>query len=120
MDTEIRTIVLAPRYTTYTSARTFLTAPIAVRDFAYVTVTAWRGAGVGTSPTFSVVVQTSDDLEIWTDVGSAFDPDTETNVRYDLAAEWLRVKIILGGTDPAFSCWAIGNFATRTPRGHGG
>ena len=53
---------------------------------------------------------------------SSFDPSGETHID-DLSfneAPWLRLAVTLGGTDPAFTCWVVGDFATRTPQGHGG
>lgn len=120
MDTEIRKIALLPRYSTYAGARSYRTVPILVRDYSYVIVGAWRGPVIGSaSPTVTVSVETSDDLENWTGLGS-FDPSPEYRSRFDLAAEWMRLLVVLTGTDPAVTCWAVGDFATRTPRDHGG
>jgi hypothetical protein len=122
VDTEIRKLVLLPRFTTYAGARTFLTVPVNVREFSYVKLAGWRGPGIGDTPTFEIQVQTSNDLENWVDVGSPFDPgDGDGNLlSVDLFAEWIRLAVTLGGTGPAFTCWSVGNFATRTPQRHGG
>ena len=44
---------------------------------------------------------------------AANDEDTQ---QVNLDAEWMRVVVTLGGTDPAVTAWAIGDFVAREPR----
>jgi hypothetical protein len=120
VNTEIHKIVVVPRFTTFAGERTFLTLPVPIRQFASAEVGAWRGAGIGSSPVLSMQFQISDDLDVWKDLTGAFDPNGETHMGLSLEAAWLRLAVTLTGTDAAFTCWVVGDFATRTPQGHGG
>lgn len=122
MDTQIRTIVLIPRYSTYVGARTYFTVPLNVREFAYAHVNCWRGDGLGSSsPTIALQLQASTDLQIWDDIGSAFGSSAgESQQVVTFTKDWLRFAVTLTGVDPAFPCWSVGEFATRTPSDAGG
>ncbi len=120
MNTEIRRIVLLPRFTTFAGARTFYTEPLNVREFAYANVAVWRGTGIGTSPTFLMQMQESPDVKIWTSNGVSYSGGGETNQSHSFGLDWIRLAVTLAGTDPAFSCWSAGDFALRTPPSHGG
>lgn len=120
MNTEIRRIVLLPRFTTYSGSRTFYTEPLNVRAFAYANVAVWRGTGIGSSPGFLLQMQESPDLAIWTSNGASYSTSGETTQSHSFGFDWIRLAITLSGSDPAFTCWAAGDFALRTPPSHGG
>jgi hypothetical protein len=122
VNTQIRKLVLLPRFTTYAAAepRSFHTVPINVREFASAIITVWRGPAIGTStPGLDVFVQQSTDLQIWNNLGSA-SAEGETTIAVNFDFEWMRLEIYLSGEAAACTCWAIGDFATRTPRDTGG
>ena len=62
----------------------------------------------GTSPQVSVQVRTSDDLETWTDIGSAItanaagqDPPTAFRVTTTPYSRYVQAVVTLSGTDPS-------------------
>lgn len=115
---QVQKIVLIPRFTTFVGAQTFYTVPINVRDYHQVNVSTFAGVGIGSSPTIEVDVEDSPDLKFWsvhTDVSPT--PGSEsTPATLVLKREWLRLKVTLGGTNPAFSSWAVGDFVMRARR----
>jgi hypothetical protein len=122
VNTQVRKLVLLPRFTTYAAASTriFHTAPINVREFASAIITVWRGPAIGSStPGLGVFVRQSSDLQIWNNLGSA-SAEGETTIEVSFDFEWMRLEIGLTGEPVACTCWAIGDFATRTPRNAGG
>ena len=68
-------------------------------------------------PTFAVVFEESTDQLSWSTCtsGEGGDPAEETEAQYtpELNKRWFRVKVTLGGTTPAGSCWAIGFLEMR-------
>lgn len=116
---EVQKIVLLPRFTTFLGARTFNTAPINVRAFASADISLWVGNAVGTTPTFSLVIQDSPDLKIWTTLTTINPtPGTEAFQLVPFQREWIRLAATLTGSDPGFTGWCVGDFATRAPRGN--
>lgn len=115
---EVQKVVLLPRYTSFSGARTFLSAPLNVRAFASADLVAWFGSPIGTSATVTVVFQESPDLKIWTDLATMTPtPGTEDAVTVSFGKEWVRIAVTLGGTNPGFTGWCVGDFVTRAPRG---
>jgi len=114
---ELVPLVLLPRYSTYVGAGTFTTIGMEVSDYSKAIVNVWRGALTGTTPTFAVVFEESTDQENWTTCtsGSGGDPGPSTEAQYqpELNKRWFRIKVTLGGTDPAGTCWAIGFLEMR-------
>jgi len=109
-------VVLMPRYTGLVGPDTYTTAPVNTEAFARVVLTIWRGWMPGTSPTFTIDIQDSHDAETWTSLNTSAITTTDdglTSVDYDLSRRWLRVKVVLGGTDSAVSCWVVGFLETR-------
>lgn len=114
---EVQKIVLLPRFTTFSGARTFYSAPINVRAFASADIVTWIGNGVGTAPTFTLVVEQSPDLKIWTPLATfSPTPETEADLTVNFGPEWVRLAITLAGADPGFTGWCVGDFVTRAPR----
>lgn len=112
---DVKKITLVPRVSSFVGARTFNTLPIPVREFSSANVTAWRGAMQGSSsPTFSVIVQQSQDLENWSNLAT-LSPGAvdQTTSAVDFTMDWLRLAITLAGTSPAVTCWVVGDFLVR-------
>jgi hypothetical protein len=111
---QVERIDLLARYTTFVGARTYYTKAQDIRRFASARLVAWAGAGNGTDPEISIQVQQSGDLSAWDDVGTAFEPDgDEVPGERDFTQPWLRLKVTLSGTSPAFTCWMTGEFVVR-------
>ena len=114
---ELVPLVLIPRYSTYVGAHTFTTIGMEVTDYSKAIVNVWRGALSGTSPTFQVSFEESTDQSNWTVCtgGTASDPGSDTEQQYTatITKRWFRIVIVLGGTDPAVTCWAIGFLELR-------
>ena len=111
---EIRKIVLVPRFSSFVGARTFTTPPLSVAGVASATIAAWRGAALGTSVTFSIVVQQSHDLQMWSDL-TTLSPsaNAEATAAVSFTMSWMRLSITLGGGTPVVNCWAVGDFLPR-------
>ena len=108
--------VLFPRYTGLLGAATYTSVPVNAESFSRVVLTLWRGWMPGTSPTFTIDIQDSHDAEEWTNLNTSAISTTDdglTTVALDLSRRWLRAKVVLGGTDPAVSCWVAGFLETR-------
>lgn len=115
---EIQKIVLLPRYTSFSGARTFLSTPINVRAFASADIAAWFGSSIGSSTAIMLALQESPDLKIWTDLATMTPtPGTEDGVTVSFGKEWVRLAVTLTGTDPGFTGWCVGDFVTRVPLG---
>jgi hypothetical protein len=117
MSGELTPLVLIPRYSTYVGAHTFTSIALDVTNYVKAYVSVWRGAMTGTSPTFSVSFEESTDQVNWTVCtgGTAADPGADTEAQYtpDLKKRYFRIKVVLGGTSPAGSCWAMGSLERR-------
>jgi hypothetical protein len=115
---ELVPLVMLPRYSSYIGAGDFYTIGMEVSDYTSAIVNTWRGAMLGSSPTFGITFQESTDQVNWTTCGgttAASDPGASTEAQYTatLTKRWFRVKVTLGGTNPAVSCWAIGFLEMR-------
>ncbi|MCE9635089.1 MAG: hypothetical protein K8T90_05220 [Planctomycetes bacterium] len=115
---QVRRVVLFPRFSAFASADTFRTAPINVREFATAEITAWRSGGIGTITVCEVFLEESADLLTWTrvDVPTATPillpvANTEVTAEYALELPWVRGAFRLVGA--AVSAWAVGNFTLR-------
>jgi hypothetical protein len=89
-----------------------------VTDFEKAILNVWRGAMIGSaSPTFAISFEESTDQDTWTTCtnGTGGDPGANTEAQYSptLAKRWFRVKIIVGGTNPGVTCWAVGFLEQR-------
>jgi hypothetical protein len=111
-------LVLLPRYSTYAGASTFTTIGMEVSEYSSASVNVWRGKLLGTTPTFGVTFEESIDQLTWstcTGTSAGVDPGEETEALYTatLKKRWFRIKVVLGGTSPAATCWAIGFLEKR-------
>ena len=74
-------------------------------------------AMLGTGPTFAASFEESTDQDSWTTCtnGGGGDPGAGTEVQYqpEFSKRWFRIKVTLGGTAPAATCWAIGFLEMR-------
>ena len=115
---ELVPLVMVPRYSCYSGATTFTSIPIDCTRYSIVALNVWRAPLVGSSPTFGITLQESTDQESWTTVDGTTansDPGADTQALYEgnLKRRWFRVRIILGGTDPVATCWAVGTLEMR-------
>jgi hypothetical protein len=115
---ELVPLVLLPRYTSYVGQSTFTTIGMEVTDYANAIVNVWRGKLTGTSPTFGVTFEESTDQSNWTMCAGTTanaDPGQEMEAQFtaQLTKRWFRIKVVLGGTTPAATCWAIGFLEMR-------
>lgn len=114
---ELVPLVLLPRYSTFVGAHSFTTIGMEVSDYSAAIVNVWRGDLTGTTPTFSVTFEESTDQNTWTTCanGTGGDPGADTEAQYNpsLSKRWFRIKLTLGGTEPAGSAWAIGFLEMR-------
>ncbi len=118
MNQTVHKVVLLPRFTSFSGARVFRTSPINVRALSGGYVSVWAAEGMGTDPTFELVIESSVDLLVWDELES-FEPTpggAEETLHVLFQQEWIRIAVTLTGTDPAFVCWAVGNFVTRQER----
>lgn len=111
-------LVMIPRFTTYLGAGEFATAPLDVERFAAVVLTVWRGYLLGTTPTFHLYLEASHDAPAdaadWVQLEDlGLNDDQSVTVTHDLTRRWLRVRVVLGGTNPAVTCWASGGLDLR-------
>lgn len=111
-------IVFLPRFTTLVGASSFTTLPLDVSRFGSAQFQLWRGPLRGTAPTFLAYLEESLDAEHWVlgpSTPTGYDPATDdpTLVRpklfsYGFRLRWFRIRVELGGVDPAVTCWAEG------------
>ena len=110
-------LVMLPRFSSFNGAATFTTVGMDVTDFTKAILNVWRAPMNGTSPTFAISFEESTDQENWGTCsgGSGGDPGANTEAQYTptLSKRWFRVKLVLGGTQPSVTCWAIGFLEQR-------
>ena len=113
---ELVPLVLIPRYTTFAGAETFTTIGMEVTDYEKALVNMWRGPLAG-GGSFVATFEESTDGTTWSTCTGATpgDPGEDTEVQYtpSLNKRWFRVKIVLTGTDPAVTVWALGFLQMR-------
>lgn len=110
-------LTLIPRYTTYAGASTFRTLPMDVSPFESAIVNVWMGTLVGTSPSVTVLLEESTDLDTWVACtgGGAFTPTANTEVpkSITLSRRYLRISVTLSGTGVAATLYALGYLVAR-------
>ena len=119
---ELVPLVLIPRFSTYAGeANYFSTIAMDVTEFQTAIVNVWRGPMVasGGTPAFKVTFQESTDQDSWSTCGStsadtAVAEDTETQFNADLKKRWFRMRVLLEGTNPVATAWAVGFLEERT------
>lgn len=111
MEQVVDKIILLPRFSSFAGEATFYTAPNNVRGYGEASLVLAMVGGLGTGISFVVQVQESPDLEIWDDNGPPLSITDPTDVTFRF--EWMRLKIALSATDPAVTCWCVGNFVRR-------
>jgi hypothetical protein len=112
MQAVVDKVLLIPRYTSFAGATTFLTPPMNVRDYSHANVTFVEAGALGAiGPGVTVTVQESPDLEIWNDIGSSINNGDTNEQAFQF--EWIRLKLVVTGTDPCFTCWCVGDFVRR-------
>lgn len=115
MSQAVRKLILLPRYTTFVGARTYVTPPVHVRDFASADLIAFVGEMIGSTPGIEIQAEESPNLDHWIDNGDPYDTEGETVGSHTFRMDWLRLRITLSGTDPAATLWMVGNFVERAP-----
>jgi hypothetical protein len=119
MPGELVPLVLLPRFSTFAGQSTFVTIAMDVTEYSAGIVNCWRGKLLGSSPVFTLTFEESSDQVTWATCGgtnvSGYDPgeETEGQANATLVKRWFRVKVILGGTTPAATCWAVGFLEQR-------
>jgi hypothetical protein len=115
---ELTPLVMLPRYTTLAGASSFTTIAMDATDYQTAILNVWRGK-LKASTTFAITAEESTDQEVWTTCSgtncSAYDPGeaTEGQVTATIKKRWYRVKVVLTGTDPFITCWAVGFLEDR-------
>jgi hypothetical protein len=90
-----------------------------VTEYSSALVNVWRGKLLGTTPTVGFTFEESTDQVNWTTCAgtnvNAFDPGQEIEgpSNATLAKRWFRLKVVLGGTTPVATCWAVGFLEQR-------
>jgi hypothetical protein len=114
---ELVPVVLFPRYSTFAGVNTFTTVAMDVTQYQSAILNVWRGVLLGTTPTYDISFQESTDQDNWTTCanGSGGDPGQDTEAQYTptLTKRWFRVQLLLGGTDPVITTWALGFLELR-------
>lgn len=112
MEAVVDKVLLIPRFTAFAGVTTFMTPPMNVRDYSRANVTFQIAGALGAiGPAVVVTMQQSADLEIWSDIGGNLN-NGDTNER-DFQFEWIRLKLVVSGSDPCFTCWCVGDFVRR-------
>jgi hypothetical protein len=110
-------LVMIPRFTAYVGTGTYDLLPIPASAYDRLVINVWRGPMLGTTPTLSVFFQESNDGDTWVDTtGTAGGPvplNVETQFTEALTKAWLRLRVVLAGTNPAGMCYAIGFLERR-------
>jgi len=115
---ELVPLVLLPRYSSFNGGSTFTTIAMEVTNYSKAIINVWRGKLLGTSPTIGFTFEESTDQLNWTtcaNTSANADPGEESEAQYEptLNKRWFRIRVALGGTSPAASCWAIGFLEMR-------
>ena len=89
-----------------------------VSSYSKAIVNIWRGPLDGTSPTVGYTIEESTDQYIWSDCSGTtwpVDPGSGTEAQYDanLTKRWMRISVVLAGTEPRGTCWAMGFLELR-------
>ena len=114
---ELVPLVMLPRYSTYAGATTFYTIAMDVTEYSAAIINYWRGPGPA-SGEVDLYFEESTDSILWSDCTGATNPvnqtaDTEDQYTLMLRKRWFRIRIVLSGSSPIVSCWAVGFLERR-------
>jgi hypothetical protein len=116
---------MIPRFTTFAGPPAspfdgFSTIGMDVSEYDGATLNFWRGVIVNTggTPKFKVNCEESTDQNTWTPctdttADEEVDEDEETQIHPTFSKRWFRVRIVLEGTSPVVTCWAVGFLEQR-------
>lgn len=94
---------------TVTGAATFYTPPVDVSSMSLFTFNFTVHAASGTSQTFGLTFETSDNLEDWKPLSGATNQDTPgtsiggVDAKSQFYGRYIRASLVTGGTDPMFN-----------------
>ena len=117
---ELVPLVMLPRYSTFAGATTFTTIAMDVTEYSKAILNVWRGP-MSVGDGFALRCQESTDGTNWSDCVPVspttwpVDPGADTEAQYEaeLRKRWFRVELIVTGSDPTVSCWAVGFLERR-------
>ncbi len=106
-------LVVLPRFSTFVGNGIYWTQPIPVAAYYALSLNVWRGAMNGSgAPATSVQFQESNELSSWEATagtgGGVVPPMVETQYRPLLSRAWFRMGVVISGTNPGVTCYAIG------------
>lgn len=114
---ELQPLVMLPRYSTFAGEDTYYTIAMDVTEFQAAILNVWRGKNNGTSPTFTASCEESVDQVNWTACANgstgSMGQSSEVQVTATITKRWFRLKIVMGGTNPVITCWAVGFLEQR-------
>lgn len=113
MSGELVPLIMVPRFTGYLGAGTYVTAPLGVDGYDTARLTLWRGPLIGTSPTVTLILEESQDAERWYALDQTTGGGKSSDLDVGLTRRWLRLRIVLSGTNAGFTCWATGTLQRR-------
>ncbi len=113
MEGEPTRVMIFPRFSSLVGPLTYTSAPLNARAFHRANLTMWRGSGIGVT-SFHVTLEGSPDLRYWKAV-NAWDPsaDVETQSGDEIAWEWIRLSITIGGANSSVPLWVLAELLRR-------
>lgn len=111
-------LVIYPRFSALVGFGTYNSLPIEVSPYSGATLSVWRARLAGTTPTFGMAFQESLDRITWTScltTPSPTDPGEFDEKTYEIVffMSWFRMVVVLGGTSPGATLWAMGTLVKR-------
>lgn len=126
---ELVPLVMIPRYTTIAGDTNsnppyptpgFMTVGMDVSEYDGAIINVWRGPIILTAGTagFKVNCEESTDQNVWTicdgtTANTAVSENVEKQFLPVLTKRWFRVRVVLEGTNPVVTCWAVGYLVQR-------
>jgi hypothetical protein len=116
---ELVPLVMAPRFSTYSSSAgdAFTTIAMDVTEYEKAIVNFWMNLNMGTSPVVTVTFQESTDQVNWTTCGGSASGTpaggVETQYIPTISKRWFRLHLSVTGTNVVFTCWAVGFLEER-------
>lgn len=112
-------LVLLPRYTTYVAEGGYTTIGMDISAYRRASISVWRNAMIGSSsPTFKFTFEESMDQVNWstcadTSADNELSDGEEKVFAPSFAKRWFRIRVVLNGTSPGVTCWAVGFLEER-------